>query len=152
MGCIPGSNSVYWHSGPQGSGTAFHCENMELLSFYLVSFGWKLWIVIRRDHTAQFEAFVRRCWPTNRCDQFARHASVLISPKRLESEGIQFDTILAGPDGVQAWPGSPFSRQAFGVTFSNAGNFILCFRQMACNCGKRSPRCAGSGEQRGEDG
>lgn len=94
---INGVNSVYWHAGEKGSGTAFHCEDMKLFSFNVVLRGWKLWIKIRRHHTAKFEEFIRKIRPANNCDQFVRHASVIVSPKRLQEEGIEFDAILVGP-------------------------------------------------------
>ena len=97
LGPIDGLNSPYWHAGEKGSGTAFHCEDLELFSFNVVLIGWKLWIKIRRSHTAKFEAFIRKHWPTNKCDQFVRHVQVIVSPDKLRKEKIEFEMKLAGP-------------------------------------------------------
>jgi hypothetical protein len=98
--CIEGANTIYWHAGERGSGTAFHCEDMALYSVNLVLYGWKLWILIRLSHTEKFEAFVRRHWPNNGCDQFVRHNLLLISMETLQNEGIEFDIHIAGPGQV----------------------------------------------------
>lgn len=97
LGPINGVNSVYWHAGKKGSGTAFHCEDIECSSFNLVLYGWKLWIKIPVTHTARFEAFIRKIRATNDCDQFVRHTSLIVSPRTLLEEGIKFNAILAGP-------------------------------------------------------
>ena len=97
---IPGVNSVYWHVGERGSGTAFHCEDVGFFSFNVVLRGWKLWIKIRQSHTAKFEAFIKANWPTNNCDQFVRHTAVICSPERLQKEKIDFEIILAGPGDI----------------------------------------------------
>ena len=95
---IQGVNTIYWHAGEPGSGTAFHCEDFKLYSVNWVLWGWKLWIVIRLNHTEKFEAFIRKHWPANNCDQFVRHNSLLISVETLKKEGIEFDIHIAGPN------------------------------------------------------
>jgi JmjC domain, hydroxylase/SET domain len=97
IGPIRGLNEAYWHWGPKGSGTPWHCEDIDLWSFNAGCIGWKLWLEIPESHTAAFEAFVRKHWPTNNCDQFARHPCVVISPKTLKRNGIKFKIDLQGP-------------------------------------------------------
>ncbi|KIW54625.1 hypothetical protein PV05_06974 [Exophiala xenobiotica] len=94
---IDGLNKVYWYAGEEGSGSPFHCEDWKLYSYNLVLYGWKLWIMIRLSHTKKFEAFIRKCCPSNSCDQFVRHNSLLVSPETLQKHGIEFDIHVAGP-------------------------------------------------------
>ena len=94
---IEGLNQVYWYAGEKGSGTPCHCEDWGLYSYNLVLYGWKLWILIRLSHTQKFEDFIRKHWPSNKCDQFVRHHTLLISPETLEKNGIEFDIVIAGP-------------------------------------------------------
>ncbi|KUI63585.1 Lysine-specific demethylase 4 [Cytospora mali] len=97
LGPIPGVTELYWHAGNRGSGTAFHCEDASFRSCNLTLFGWKLWILIRESHTDKFEAWIKRQLRAGSCDQFVRHCNVLISPARLQAEGIGFDIQCAGP-------------------------------------------------------
>ncbi|KAK5021243.1 hypothetical protein LTS07_011158 [Exophiala sideris] len=94
---IPGVNEAYWHLGQKGSGTGFHKEDAEFLSMNLVASGWKVWIRIVIKHTAKFEAFVKKGWRCNDCDQFVRHQNLLISPATLRLEGIGFEIDCVGP-------------------------------------------------------
>jgi hypothetical protein len=97
IGPVRGLNEVYWHWGPKGSGTPWHHEDIDLWSFNLGGIGWKLWIEIPESDTAAFEAFVRKHWPTNNCDQFVRHTCVVISPETLRKNGIKLRLDLQGP-------------------------------------------------------
>jgi JmjC domain, hydroxylase/SET domain len=97
IGPVRGLNEAYWHWGPKGSGTPWHCEDIDLWSFNAGCIGWKLWLEIPESHTPAFEAFVRKHWPTNNCDQFARHPCVVISPDTLKMNDIKFKIDLQGP-------------------------------------------------------
>ncbi|KAH9903865.1 hypothetical protein F4778DRAFT_102487 [Xylariomycetidae sp. FL2044] len=126
LGHIPGINTPYWHAGEQGSGTAFHCEDARFRSCNLMLFGWKLWIMIQEEHTAIFEAFIKRNWGGNSCAQFVRHRSLLISPARLRAEKIKFDILVAGPgDMVITAPGQYHAVINLTNCFAIATNFLL---------------------------
>lgn len=98
LGDVPGVSTLFGHVGEEGSGTAFHCEDANLRSYNLTLIGWKIWILIQPYHTAKFEDLVQRLTNCdNGCDQFVRHASVVIHPSILRAENIEFDIICSGP-------------------------------------------------------
>lgn len=94
------ANQEYYHIGPRGSGTAFHCEDSCWRSLNIVDLGVKVWLLIPESHTEKFEAFIRKHWSCNDCSQFVRHQSLLVAPSRLRSEGVNFDIKVAGPGDV----------------------------------------------------
>lgn len=126
LSVIPGVNTPYWHAGNKGSGTAFHCEDANFRSCNITMFGWKLWIIIDEKHTGKFEAFIRRCWGGNVCDQFVRHHSLLISPERLSAEGIDVEVFCAGPgDMVITAPRQYHAVVNITPCFAISTNFLL---------------------------
>lgn len=129
LGNIPGVNSIYWHAGEAGSGTAFHCEDASFRSCNLTLYGFKDWILIRKGHDARFEEFVSRLYPSARktgCSQWLRHLNVLFTPERLCAEGIAFDMIRAGPgDLVFTAPGQYHAVLNSTACFAIAINFVL---------------------------
>lgn len=81
---VPGLTTLYGHLGKAGSGMAFHCEDAQVRSYNLTVSGYELWILIRKYHTSKFELLVRKlAKPATECDQFVRHACLLITPERL---------------------------------------------------------------------
>lgn len=98
-GPMAGVTQIYWHWGKRGSGTAFHCEDGGLRSVNLNLVGWKLWMLVRLDHTQNFEDYVQEKWgsPTDCNDQWVRHHNLFLSPAELRKAGIEFDLVRAGP-------------------------------------------------------
>lgn len=127
LGDVPGVSTLYGHIGGKGSGTAFHCEDANLRSYNLALIGWKIWIMIKVDHTAKFEALIRRLTKTkDTCDQFVRHTSILIPPSKLRAENIDFDIICAGPgEMVLTQPRQYHAVINFTDTVAIATNFVL---------------------------
>ncbi|TPX14842.1 uncharacterized protein E0L32_004951 [Thyridium curvatum] len=97
LGEISGVNTVWEHIGPKNSGTAAHCEDTQLYSCNYVCYGLKIWLILPEEETVKFERFVKSMCPSADCDQFVRHASLMVSPARLEAEGIKFDIEVCGP-------------------------------------------------------
>ncbi|KAH7157827.1 hypothetical protein B0J13DRAFT_617886 [Dactylonectria estremocensis] len=97
----------YWHIG--SGANRFHIEDLSCLentdpqaphglrSANLVLVGVKLWILIAMHHTHKFEQFITTNWKCNECSHRVGHRSLLISPSRLEKEGIEFAIKVAGP-------------------------------------------------------
>ncbi|KAH7175904.1 hypothetical protein EDB81DRAFT_632163 [Dactylonectria macrodidyma] len=97
----------YWHIG--SGANRFHIEDLSCLentdppkpyglrSANLVLVGVKLWILIAMHHTHKFEQFITTNWKCNDCSHRVGHRSLLISPSRLEKEGIDFTIKVAGP-------------------------------------------------------
>ena len=114
----------------------------------MVLIGWKLWIKIRRSHTAKFEAFIRKHWPTNKCDQFVRHVQVIVSPDKLRKEKIEFEMKLAGPgDLIVTHPReyhmvvNMTDNFALAINFLPPGNPVVPGDTPVCpECGLSLPR------------
>ncbi|KAH7000869.1 hypothetical protein EDB80DRAFT_721099 [Ilyonectria destructans] len=99
----------YYHIGGDKSANRFHFEDLSYLdnnmtpgahglrSANMVLAGVKLWILIAMHHTKKFEEFITTNWKCNECSQGIGHRCLLISPSRLEKEGIDFDIKIAGP-------------------------------------------------------
>lgn len=127
LGHVPGVSTLYGHVGEEASGTAFHCEDANLRSYNLTLVGWKIWVLIRPHHTAQFEDLVRRLTECgDGCDQFVRHTSVVIPPSMLRAENIQFDIICSGPgEMVVTQPRQYHAVINRTASFAIATNFVL---------------------------
>ncbi|KAL6409092.1 hypothetical protein AUP68_05461 [Ilyonectria robusta] len=99
----------YYHIGGDKSANRFHFEDLSYLdnkitpgahglrSANMVLAGVKLWILIAMHHTKKFEEFITTNWECNECSQRIGHRCLLISPSRLEKEGIDFDIKIASP-------------------------------------------------------
>ncbi|KAF3346060.1 Cell division control protein 2 [Verticillium dahliae VDG2] len=97
LGRVPGINEAYIHLGRAGSGTAFHCEDGAMRSVnFVISSGWKLWIVIASNHKAKFEAFIGKHWDLSTCAQGVRHVVPFIPPYILRKHKIDFELRVAG--------------------------------------------------------
>ncbi|KLU92418.1 hypothetical protein MAPG_11364 [Magnaporthiopsis poae ATCC 64411] len=95
---MPGVNLVYWHAGEPGSATGKHCEDADWGSVNLSLVGVKIWVLVSPNHTKEFEDFIERRWGRGHCDdQWVRHHNLLLSPKQLREEGIDFELVVAGP-------------------------------------------------------
>jgi hypothetical protein len=127
LGYIPGVSTLYCHVGEPASGTAFHCEDASLRSYNLTLIGWKIWILIKTHHTAKFEALVRRLTGCDGdCDQFVRHAEIIIPPSRLRAEKIEFDIVCSGPgEMVLTQPRQYHAVINWTASFAVATNFVL---------------------------
>jgi hypothetical protein len=127
LGDLPGVSTLYSHVGEQASGTTFHCEDASLRSYNLTLIGWKIWILIKPNHTAKFEALVRRLTRCDSvCDQFVRHMSIIIPPSRLRAEKIEFDIICSGPgEMVLTQPRQYHAVINWTASFAVATNFVL---------------------------
>lgn len=120
------ANTQYYHIGGRGSATAFHREDAGFWSLNQVDFGWKIWIVIPIQYTAIFERFIKNTWETCECDQFVRHASLLITPSRLLKEGIKPDIRCTGPGEMFiTQPGQYHAVVNFSASFSRSINALL---------------------------
>ena len=127
LGHVPGISSLYGHIGEKGSGTPFHCEDANLRSYNLTLVGWKIWILVKPCHTANFENLVQRLTNCDDgCDQFVRHAAVVIHPSKLREEKIEFDIICSGPgEMVLTQPRQYHAVINFTASFAIATNFVL---------------------------
>lgn len=127
LGSIPGVSTLFGHIGGEASGTAFHCEDANLRSYNLTLVGWKICVLSKLSHTAQFEELVRRLTNCRSdCDQFIRHTSVVIHPSRLRAENIKFDIIYSGPgEMVVTQPRQYHAVINRTASFAIATNFVL---------------------------
>jgi hypothetical protein len=127
LGVIPGVSTLWAHIGDEASGTSFHCEDANLRSYNLTLIGWKIWVLIKPEHTTNFENLVQRltCCD-NTCEQFVRHTSIVIQPSRLREENIEFDIICAGPgEMVLTQPRQYHAVINRTASFAIATNFAL---------------------------
>ncbi|KAK3377655.1 JmjC domain, hydroxylase-domain-containing protein [Podospora didyma] len=121
-----GISSPYHHAGEMLSGTAFHREDGNMRSCNLTLYGRKLFMLIWKDHSAKFEAFIRTHFGQKECDQAIRHHSVLISPERLQEEGIGFSIHIAGPgEMIVTAPGQYHAVVNLTRCFAISINFLL---------------------------
>ncbi|KAH9237212.1 hypothetical protein K456DRAFT_1805815, partial [Colletotrichum gloeosporioides 23] len=98
---LAGVNVPYWHIGRAGSGTCWHVEDVGLFSANLVCAGRKYWLFIPKSQREKFERLVQREFDEDIvCDQFIRHNSLMVTPKRLRAEGIQFHVAYCDPGQV----------------------------------------------------
>jgi len=127
LGHVSGVSTLYGHVGEEASGTAFHCEDANLRSYNLTLVGWKIWVLIKPHHTANFEDLVRRLTNCDDgCDQFVRHTSVVIHPSRLRAENIEFDIICSGPgEMVLTQPRQYHAVINRTASFAIATNFVM---------------------------
>ena len=80
---IPGVNTPYLYFGQWRSTFAWHLEDMDLFSINYLHFGApKQWYVIQPEHRKQFEMIASSFFASgfNRCSQYLRHKSSVISP------------------------------------------------------------------------
>ncbi|KAM5348932.1 hypothetical protein ACJ41O_008755 [Fusarium nematophilum] len=96
----------YWHIGADKSANRLHWEDLShfhgeivcgLRAANLVLVGVKLWILIATHHTKKFETLIRKRWKCGECSQGPGHISVLLSPSKLEQEGIDFVIKICPP-------------------------------------------------------
>lgn len=130
LGSVPGVTTLYGHSGERGSGTPFHCEDVNLRSYNLVLFGYKLWILIDTQDTTRFEELAERIDPTKGgrllCNQFIGHKCMMLTLATLRAEGIRFETVCAGPgDMITTSPRQYHLVVNLTASFAVATNYIL---------------------------
>lgn len=95
---VPGVNTAYLYLGMWKATFAWHLEDVDLYSINYIHFGApKQWYSISQEDARRFEAAMKTMWPAEakKCDQFLRHKTFLISPKRLESDfGIKVNKLV----------------------------------------------------------
>lgn len=98
---IRGVNTTYWLLGGAGSGTAAHCEDMNLRSCNITLEGYKWWILIDTGSTNAFEEWARSLdWPDikpEQDDQWVRRMNLIPTKAMLDEKGIGFSEYVTGP-------------------------------------------------------
>ncbi|KAH7021531.1 uncharacterized protein B0I36DRAFT_334631 [Microdochium trichocladiopsis] len=123
---VPGVNSTYMHAGNRNSGTAFHCEDGTMRSVNLTLLGWNIWILVAVHHTSKLESFLLdKSRPRTSCDQSIRHENIILSPNVLQTAGIDFVVLLAGPsDLVETQPRQYHWVINYSTVVKMANNFL----------------------------
>lgn len=101
---VEGVSSVYMYVSPRrGTGSPWHREDGNLGSLNELLCGApKVWISVGPAHMSKFEMAVRKDFPAvkSKCDQFVRHAGVLLSHEWLSKHGIPFRVITQLPGDI----------------------------------------------------
>ncbi|KAF5696091.1 lysine specific demethylase 4c [Fusarium mundagurra] len=98
----------HYHFGDDMSCAIMHTEDMSstdkdgtvhgLRSANAVLVGIKIWVLISPEAEAKFESFIEKNWSIGKCDRAISHLQILVSPSRLDAEGIAY-TIKIGYPG-----------------------------------------------------
>ncbi|KAF5567954.1 lysine specific demethylase 4c [Fusarium phyllophilum] len=98
----------HYHFGDNMSCTIMHMEDMSstdkdgtvhgLRSANIVLAGIKIWVLILPEAEAKFKSFIEKNWSIGKCDRAIGHLQILVSPSRLDAEGISY-TIKIGYPG-----------------------------------------------------
>lgn len=140
---VPGITEPYWYVGSHLSGSCMHTEDGGLRSVNVVFSGFKIWIVVPAGQRAKLEAALdssldstassgsagRAGWrgaDGEKCRQYIRHESIVVSPEWLEGNGIIYHLHRCGPgEAVATRPGEYHWVANYGACFALSVNFAL---------------------------
>lgn len=127
---IPGVSTPMLYVGSWCAQFAYHVEDLDLYSINYLHYGAaKSWYSVEPQHRKRLEALAQ-CYFRQEyefeCKEFLRHKNKMISPSRLKSEGIDFQTVVqhAG-EFVVTFPGAYHAGFNHGFNIAEATNFAL---------------------------
>ncbi|GKU05247.1 unnamed protein product [Fusarium langsethiae] len=140
----------YTHIGGDKSAARTHWEDLShigttgrrygLRSANLVLAGVKIWILIATHHTTKFRDFVNANWPLGPCDYGVSHQNLLISPSRLEREGIDFTIHIGCPGKLIVTHQCQYHLVinmgpciAQSINFKLSADRLICREQVLCS-------------------
>lgn len=94
---LPGVNEPYLYAGLWKASFAWHLEDQDLYSINYLHFGApKQWYSIPQKDANRFYKFMQEQFPEEamQCSEFLRHKMFMVSPKILEKNGIQCNSIV----------------------------------------------------------
>jgi hypothetical protein len=100
---IAGVNRPYWYvSCEPNTPATLHIEDGNTGSANLLLAGAeKHWIIVHRSSAEKLERRIREQFPASRgCSQFVRHHNVIVGPRWLEKNGINYETVRQKPGDV----------------------------------------------------
>lgn len=96
-----GVNTTYWLLGAAGSGTAAHCEDLNLRSCNITLEGYKWWVVVNESSTRAFEEWAkglgRQRSKPEEDDQWVRRMNLIPKKTILVENKIGFSEHVTGP-------------------------------------------------------
>ncbi|KAJ3176163.1 Lysine-specific demethylase 4B [Irineochytrium annulatum] len=124
---LPGVNLPYLYFGMWKATFAWHVEDMDLYSINYIHFGApKQWYVIPTAHRTRFERLARSIFSEEKCPEFLRHKSYLISPMYLQKQSIPVQRLIqyAG-EFVITFPSGYHAGFNLGFNCAESVNFAL---------------------------
>ncbi|KAI9595406.1 JmjC domain, hydroxylase-domain-containing protein [Syncephalis fuscata] len=139
---LPGVNSPYLYFGMWKSTFAWHVEDMDLFSINYIHFGApKQWYSIPETHRDRFERVAQGIWSPEyqKCPEFLRHKTFIISPKALANYSIPVNRLVQKEhEFVLTFPRGYHAGYNLGYNCAESVNFALdCwipFGKKARNC------------------
>ncbi|RAQ98941.1 JmjC-domain-containing protein [Stemphylium lycopersici] len=125
---IAGVNRPYWYvSCEPNTPATLHVEDGNTGSANLLLAGAeKHWIIVHRSSAEKLERCIRDQFPTSRaCSQFVRHHNVIVGPRWLERNGINYELVCQKPgDVLVTLPGRVYHEvRNTGMNFAIAINY-----------------------------
>ncbi|CAN9245675.1 unnamed protein product [Alternaria alternata] len=125
---IAGVNRPYWYvSCEPDTPATLHVEDGNTGSANLLLAGAeKHWIIVHRSSAEKLERCIRDQFPTSRaCSQFVRHHNVIVGPRWLERNGINYEMVCQRPgDVLVTLPGRVYHEvRNTGMNFAIAINY-----------------------------
>ncbi|KAJ3106405.1 hypothetical protein HDU97_006390 [Phlyctochytrium planicorne] len=124
---LPGVNTPYLYFGMWKATFAWHLEDMDLYSINYIHFGApKQWYVIPTAHSKNFENYAKTIFTDEKCPQFLRHKTCVISPNRLTEQQIPVNRLVqhAG-EFVVTFPYGYHAGFNLGFNCAESVNFAL---------------------------
>jgi jumonji domain-containing protein 2 len=123
---LPGITRPMMYVGMWRSFFPFHTEDMYLFSMSFLHHGApKHWYGVRPGALHRLESLARGSWPEERCPEFMRHKTKMISPTRLAQGGIPFVRAIQRPGQIMVtWPGAYHGGFNSGFNIAEAVNFV----------------------------
>ncbi|KAH6955691.1 hypothetical protein BKA56DRAFT_603495 [Ilyonectria sp. MPI-CAGE-AT-0026] len=128
-------HAEYHHIGFHGSANRFHQEDMTwqgetdgshhgFCSYNEVYYGFKLWTIVKVHHISKFRNLAQTRWNCSESNQGLGDQCLLISPARLEREGIDFRIVVSKPGkAVVTLPGQQHQIVNYGSCAARSMNF-----------------------------
>ncbi|CAI9635563.1 unnamed protein product, partial [Alternaria burnsii] len=125
---IAGVNRPYWYvSCEPDTPATLHVEDGNTGSANLLLAGAeKHWIIVHRSSAEKLERCIRDQFPTSRaCSQFVRHHNIIVGPRWLERNGINYEMVCQRPgDVLVTLPGRVYHEvRNTGMNFAIAINY-----------------------------
>ncbi|RKP25392.1 JmjC domain, hydroxylase-domain-containing protein, partial [Syncephalis pseudoplumigaleata] len=126
---LPGVNSPYLYFGMWKSTFAWHVEDMDLFSINYIHFGApKQWYSISEAHRDRFERVAQGIWSPEyqKCPEFLRHKTFIISPKALANYSIPVNRLVQKEhEFVLTFPRGYHAGYNLGYNCAESVNFAL---------------------------
>lgn len=141
---MPGVNTPYLYFGMWRATFSWHVEDADLYSINYIHFGSpKFWYSVPQAHAERFERVMAGYFPRDqqRCPEFLRHKSFLVSPTNLAKDNIPLNRVIQFPgEIVLTYPYGYHSGFNLGfncaesINFATEGWLDIGRRARACVC------------------